>query len=136
MEEEVNLKIRHFALLIVTIIIIVFMQPLVLLLGNIALLTSVFAFIYSDLPPEKQEAWENRIVQFLKQLRSSLKNRTRRTKDLGNVGNRPSTEIVASTNQTSRQTTPRLEENFDNRRQVNINLSTADKVSSRESNRR
>lgn len=131
------MKIRHFVLLIVTIITIVFMQPLVLLLGNIALLTSVFAFIYSDLPPEKQEAWENRIVQFLKQLRSSLKNRTRRTKDLGNVDNRPSTEIVASTNQTSfRQTTPRLEENFDNRRRVNINLSTAGKVSSHESNRR
>jgi len=67
------LKIRHYLLLILVTAIIAFMQPLALLLGNLVLIFGVGALIYSDLRPETQDAWERKIVNWLKGLRFSLR---------------------------------------------------------------
>jgi hypothetical protein len=66
------LKIRHYGLLILTLLTIAFLQPLVLLLGGFALLGGVAAFIFADLPPENQDAWEMKVTGLLKQLRLVL----------------------------------------------------------------
>ncbi len=55
---------------------VVFMQPLVLFLGNAALLGGMLALIYSDLNPQTQDAWDQKLSRLLKQVRSSLKKKS------------------------------------------------------------
>ncbi len=66
------MKIRHYLLLILTLLSVAFLQPLILLLGGITLLGGVIAFIYADMPPESQRAWELRITGLFKQLQLAL----------------------------------------------------------------
>lgn len=66
------MKIKHYLLLIITLLIIAFCQPLVLLLGGFTLLGGVAAFIYVDLPPDSQDAWETKLTDWLKQARLVL----------------------------------------------------------------
>lgn len=66
------LKIRHYVLLIFTLAIIAFCQPLILLLGGVTLLGGALAFIYADLPPASQQAWEAKLIGWLKQAQQSL----------------------------------------------------------------
>ena len=66
------MKIKHYFLLILTLLSIAFLQPLILLLGGITLLGGMIAFIYADMPPESQRAWELRISGLLKQLHLAL----------------------------------------------------------------
>ena len=66
------MKIKHYLLLILTLLSIAFLQPLILLLGGITLLGGVIAFVYADMSPESQRAWELRITGLLKQLHSAL----------------------------------------------------------------
>jgi hypothetical protein len=72
------LKIRHYLLVLLTLLAIAFLQPLVLLFGGVTLLAGVMAFIYSDLPPERQDAWEMKLSDWFGQLRSTLRGRSRR----------------------------------------------------------
>jgi len=65
-------KIKHYLILILTLLSIAFLQPLILLLGGITLLGGVIAFIYADMPPESQRAWELRITGLFKQLQLAL----------------------------------------------------------------
>ena len=66
------MKIKHYLILILTLLSIAFLQPLILLLGGITLLGGMIAFVYADMPPESQRAWELRITGLLKQLQSAL----------------------------------------------------------------
>ena len=66
------MKIRHYLLLILTLLGIAFLQPLILLLGGVTLLGGVIAFIYSDMTPESQRVWEQRISGLFRQLHLSL----------------------------------------------------------------
>ncbi|MFO1428776.1 MAG: hypothetical protein U1F76_01340 [Candidatus Competibacteraceae bacterium] len=66
------MKIRHYLLLILTLLGIAFLQPLILLLGGVTLLGGVIAFIYADMSPESQRAWEQRIGGLFRQLHLSL----------------------------------------------------------------
>lgn len=71
------MKIRHYLLVLLTLLVIAFLQPLVLLFGGVTLLAGVMAFIYSDLPPERQDAWEMKLSDWFGQLRSTLRGRSR-----------------------------------------------------------
>ena len=66
------MKIRHYLLLILTLLGIAFLQPLILLLGGVTLLGGVIAFIYADMSPESQRDWEQRISGLFRQLHLSL----------------------------------------------------------------
>ncbi|MEE4378726.1 MAG: hypothetical protein V2J55_14635 [Candidatus Competibacteraceae bacterium] len=67
------MKIRHYLLLIMTILAIGFLQPLIMLIGGMTLITGVLAWIYSDLPPEKQNAWEAKLAQAMQQATAGLR---------------------------------------------------------------
>ena len=79
------MKIRHYFLLILTLLTIAFLQPLVLLLGGFTLVGGVAAFIFADLPPENQDAWEMKVTSLLKQLRLLLTRQGQR--DQGSLNN-------------------------------------------------
>ena len=66
------MKIRHYLLLLLTLLGIAFLQPLILLLGGVTLLGGMITFIYSDMTPESQRAWEQRISGLFRQLHLSL----------------------------------------------------------------
>lgn len=67
------MKIRHYALVLLALLTIAFAQPLVLFLGGLTLIGSVTAFIFSDLPPEKQDIWERKLNESIHRLLSKLK---------------------------------------------------------------
>jgi len=56
-----------------TILAIGFLQPLIMLIGGMTLITGVLAWIYSDLPPEKQNAWEAKMAQVMQQATAGLR---------------------------------------------------------------
>lgn len=78
------MKIRHYLLLILTLLGIAFLQPLILLLGGVTLLAGVIAFIYADMSPESQRAWEQRISGLFRQLRLSLSKQPQPLETTGN----------------------------------------------------
>ncbi|MDQ2695248.1 MAG: hypothetical protein M3Z21_07705 [Pseudomonadota bacterium] len=67
------MKIRHYALAALAVAAVVFLQPLVVLFGNLMLLGGVLAYIYRDLPPPQQDAWDRRIALWMQAARSALK---------------------------------------------------------------
>lgn len=56
-----------------TILAVGFLQPLIMLIGGMTLITGVVAWIYSDLPPEKQNAWEAKMAQAMQQATAGLR---------------------------------------------------------------
>jgi hypothetical protein len=56
-----------------TILAIGFLQPLVMLIGGFTLIAGVLAWIYADLPEERQNAWEARVAHFMEQLTAGLR---------------------------------------------------------------
>jgi hypothetical protein len=76
-------KIRHYLLLILTLLGIAFLQPLILLLGGVTLLGGVITFIYADMAPESQRVWEQRISSLFRQLHLSLSKQTQSLETTG-----------------------------------------------------
>lgn len=68
-------------LILVTLLTIAFAQPLVLFLGGLTLVGGVMALIYSDLPPEKQDAWERGLTEFIPRLLAGLKRQQKHTRN-------------------------------------------------------
>lgn len=81
------MKIRHYVLVLLTLLTIAFAQPLVLFLGGLTLIGSVCAFIFSDLPPEKQDIWERKLNELLQRLLSNLRKKSKSGRN-GRVRNR------------------------------------------------
>lgn len=81
------MKIRHYLLVLLTLLTIAFAQPLVLFLGGLTLIGSVTAFIFSDLPPEKQDMWERKLNELIQRLLGNLKKQPKPGRN-GRVGNR------------------------------------------------
>jgi hypothetical protein len=74
-------------LVLLTLLTIAFAQPLVLFLGGLTLIGSVCAFIFSDLPPEKQDIWERKLNELIQRLLGSLRKKSKPRRN-GRVGNR------------------------------------------------
>ncbi|MCP5425732.1 MAG: hypothetical protein H6970_11815 [Gammaproteobacteria bacterium] len=91
------MKIKHIMLLIITVLTIGFLQPLVMLIGGFTLIAGVLAWIYSDLPPEKQNAWESRIAHFMEQLRNGLRKQPKPYADTPILDSEPRPKIKRST---------------------------------------
>jgi hypothetical protein len=84
----VVLKIRHYVLVLLTLLTIAFAQPLVLFLGGLTLIGSVTAFIFSDLPPEKQDVWERKLNEFIQRLLGNLRKKQPKSGKNGRFRNR------------------------------------------------
>ncbi len=123
-QKEGILKIRHYLLIIVTLLTIAFLQPLVLFLGNFTLIAGVMALIFADLPPERQDAWEMKVAGLLKQLRTALRNDTRRLQNQ-KIGEVSRSEAIFFRKQTIRS---RLKKNVENNRQANGMAQPEDKT--------
>lgn len=102
------MKIRHYVLILLTLLTIAFAQPLVLFLGGLTLVGGVMALIYSDLPPEKQDAWEKGLTELIPRLLAGLKrqpkpNRNKRvrknaaTSEPTSLGNKSQSELLVPT---------------------------------------
>jgi len=63
------MKISHILFLLLALLAIAFMQPLVTLLGGLALLFGVGGLIYRDLSPANQDAVERRLLGWLRRVR-------------------------------------------------------------------
>jgi hypothetical protein len=116
------LKIKHYFLLILTLLTIAFLQPLVMLLGGVTLLGGVAAFIFADLPPENQDAWEVKITGLLEQLRLVLSRPAERSQDsLSNSRRQTGSKM-------RRERMPLLEEDAGNTRSVAATARPADSL--------
>ena len=67
------MRIKHYLLIILTMAVIAFFQPLVVFLGNLVVIIGAGAYIYTDLPPALQDHYERRIARGLAQLRQLLR---------------------------------------------------------------
>lgn len=67
------MRIKHYLLIMLTMAVIAFFQPLVVFLGNLAVILGAGAYIYTDLPPTVQDHYERRIAWGLTQLRQLLR---------------------------------------------------------------
>lgn len=67
------MKMKHYLLIVFTIIAIAFFQPLIMLLGGLTLIGAVTAFIYADLKPAAQDAFEKKAALMVSQLRATLR---------------------------------------------------------------
>jgi hypothetical protein len=69
------MRIKHYLLIILTLILIAFFQPLVIFLGNLLVIVAAGAYIYSDMKPEAQDAYERKLTNALHKVRRSLRGR-------------------------------------------------------------
>lgn len=67
------MRIKHYLLIMLTMLVIAFLQPLVVFLGNLAVILAAGAYIYSDLPASVQDHYERRIARGLAELRHLLR---------------------------------------------------------------
>jgi hypothetical protein len=74
-------------LVLLTLLTIAYAQPLVLFLGGLTLIGSVTAFIFSDLPPEKQDMWERKLNELIQRLLGNLRKQPKPGRN-GRVRNR------------------------------------------------
>ena len=118
------MKIRHYLLIIVTLLTIAFLQPLVLFLGNFTLIAGVMALIFADLPPERQDAWERKVMGFLKQLSLALRNDTRRLQNQ-KIGEVSQSEAIFFQKRTIKS---RLKKTAENDRQADVMAQREDKT--------
>lgn len=76
------MRIKHYLLIILTVCLIAFFQPVVIFLGNLLVIVAAAAYIYSDMTPEAQDAYEQKLANALGQVRSSLRRRKAEVRDL------------------------------------------------------
>jgi hypothetical protein len=69
------MRIKHYLLIILTLILIAFFQPLVIFLGNLLVIVAAGAYIYSDMTPEAQDTYERKLADALGHVRRSLRGR-------------------------------------------------------------
>ncbi|MDX1607355.1 MAG: hypothetical protein R3202_14275, partial [Candidatus Competibacterales bacterium] len=67
------MRIKHYFLILLTLVVIAFFQPFVVFLGNLIVILAVGAYIYSDLTPEAQDAYEQKLGRGLAQVRHTLR---------------------------------------------------------------
>lgn len=68
------MKIKHYLLIVFTFVLIAFFQPLVMFLGNLMIIVALVAYIYSDLPPAAQDAYELKFLRMLRKARDGMRN--------------------------------------------------------------
>lgn len=64
-------KFRHILLATLALLMIAFMQPLITFIGGLTLLIGVGLLIFRDLPPNLQDALEQRLLNSLRRARAS-----------------------------------------------------------------
>lgn len=69
------MRFKHYLLIALTLVVIAFFQPLVIFLGNLLVIVAAGAYIYSDMTPEAQDAYERKLGNTLGQIRRSLRGR-------------------------------------------------------------
>ncbi len=65
------MKLRHYLLMLMVVLIIGFLERLVFLVGGLTLLIGMMLIIYGDLTPEAQASLERRIAWLLGGLRTN-----------------------------------------------------------------
>ncbi|MFZ1326954.1 MAG: hypothetical protein WAT67_13205 [Candidatus Contendobacter sp.] len=63
------MKFRHLLFALLALLMIAFMQPLITFLGGLTLLLGIGALIFRDLPPNAQDALEQRVLGWLRRAR-------------------------------------------------------------------
>jgi len=69
------MRLKHYLLIALTVLLIAFFQPFVVFLGNLIVIGAALAYVYSDLSPEAQDAYEQKLANFLHGIRGSLRGR-------------------------------------------------------------
>lgn len=69
------MRFKHYLLIALTLIVIAFFQPLVIFLGNLLVIVAAAAYIYSDMTPEAQDAYERKLSETFGSIRHSLRGR-------------------------------------------------------------
>ena len=69
------MRLKHYLLLALAVLLIAFFQPFVVFLGNFIVIVGALAYVYSDLTPEAQDAYEQKLSDFFARIRSSLRGR-------------------------------------------------------------
>lgn len=69
------MRFKHYLLITLTLIVIAFFQPLVIFLGNLLVIVAAGAYIYSDMTPEAQDAYERKLSETFGSIRRSLRGR-------------------------------------------------------------
>lgn len=66
---------KHYLLIALTVLLIAFFQPFIVFLGNLIVIGAALAYVYSDMSPEAQDAYEQKFANWLKGIRQSLRGR-------------------------------------------------------------
>jgi hypothetical protein len=69
------MRLKHYLILTLTVVMIGFFQPFVAFLGNLIVIGAALAYVYSDLAPEAQDVYEQRFANWLSGVRNSLRGR-------------------------------------------------------------
>ena len=69
------MRVKHYLLIALTILMIAFFQPFVVFLGNLIVIGCALAYVYSDMTPEAQDKYEQKIASYLQRFRQSLRGR-------------------------------------------------------------
>lgn len=67
------MRLKHYLLLALTMLVIAFFQPFIVFLGNLIVIGSALAYVYSDLSPEAQDAYEQKLRDFMSHISSTLR---------------------------------------------------------------
>lgn len=69
------MRIKHYLLIMLVLLMIAFMQPLIVFLGNLLLIVAAAAYIYSDMTPEAQTRYEQKAGDLLDKVRHGLRSK-------------------------------------------------------------
>lgn len=69
------MRIKHYLLILLVLLMIAFMQPLIVFLGNLLLIVAAGAYIYSDMTPEAQARYEHKLTDLLDRARHGLRSK-------------------------------------------------------------
>ena len=66
---------KHYLLIALTVLLIAFFQPFIVFLGNLIVIGAALAYVYSDMSPDAQDAYEQKFANWLQRIRHSLRGR-------------------------------------------------------------
>ena len=69
------MRIKHYLLIALTVLMIAFFQPFIVFLGNLIVIGCALAYVYSDMTPEAQDRYEQKLASYLQRFRQSLRRR-------------------------------------------------------------